>query len=589
MIKNLRVKGFTFQLFALTVLPLTLLLILITFASTALHHQAMRTLVGSRDLRAARAAASAIGEQISHKGALLESLASQVEHAPFLDGLISQNAHLDKSFEAGVALFSPDGDLLSASQPAYWSSPSGQDALITLIAAARSELTFAPLFPLPTSGEALLGTAFPTSRGVVVAGAFSPQTLVSPALSGSFDGQHPSIAIYDRGFNPIYELGSHPLEDEPSVQSIVAAALAGEAGITFSTGDHSEQVIAYAPIQPLGWALVIQEPWQAITSPLLRTTQTAPLVLVPALLLALVALAFGARQIVQPLQTLAASAQELGRGRFQAIQEPVGGISEIRHLQDELVSMSQKVQEAQIGLHSYIGAITTAQEEERRRLARELHDDTLQALIALNQRIQLAQLSRQASPSGAQALQKAKPLNNMRPPDNVEALEEDQAIKDLQALTESTIANLRRLTRGLRPIYLEDLGLSASLQILAEENSRPPNPPIAFSCRGEARRLSPEVELALYRITQEALSNIARHARASQASINLAFTSTAVSIEISDNGIGFTPPDSPAVFARTGHFGLLGLYERAELIGASIDLRSEPGQGAWLKVLLPAG
>src|SRR5512142_2612003 len=136
-----------------------------------------------------------------------------------------------------------------------------------------------------------------------------------------------------------------------------------------------------------------QEVARTASDPALELTLVAPLVLIPPLLFAVAALWFGARQIVRPLQQLELKAGALAGGDFQSIQEPVGGIPEVMHLQNELAEMSRKVQAAQEGLRDYIGAITAAQEEERMRLARELHDDTIQAVIALKQRVQLAERS----------------------------------------------------------------------------------------------------------------------------------------------------------------------------------------------------
>ncbi|MCE1254309.1 MAG: histidine kinase, partial [Anaerolineae bacterium] len=103
-------------------------------------------------------------------------------------------------------------------------------------------------------------------------------------------------------------------------------------------------------------------------------------------MLAVIALWFGARRIVQPLQTLEKKASELAQGNFASIHQPVGGIKEIRNLQYELIEMADNLKSARQSLHYYIGAITNSVENERRSLARELHDDTIQSLIALKQR-----------------------------------------------------------------------------------------------------------------------------------------------------------------------------------------------------------
>jgi signal transduction histidine kinase len=289
-------------------------------------------------------------------------------------------------------------------------------------------------------------------------------------------------------------------------------------------------------------------------------TQMAPLVLVPAFLLALIALWFGARQIVQPLQKLESKAAALAWGDFNAIGQSVGGISEVRHLQMELAEMARKVQAAQEGLHDYIGAITAAQEEERMRLARELHDDTIQAVIALKQRVQLA--------------------NKL-----VKTESTHQALKELENLAEKTVENLRRLTRALRPIYLEDLGLVTALGMLANETNQTNRLEVEFQVSGNERRLSREVELALYRIAQEALNNVIHHANADRARLQISFDKE-ITLEVTDNGTGFTVPKSPTEFAPKGHFGLLGMRERADLIGARLDVQSEAGKGTKLSVRL---
>jgi signal transduction histidine kinase len=274
---------------------------------------------------------------------------------------------------------------------------------------------------------------------------------------------------------------------------------------------------------------------------------------------------FSSRNIVRPLQALEARAVELGWGNYQAIEDPVGGIGEIHNLQTELIHMSHKVRTAQEGLRDYIGAITLGQEDERRRLARELHDDTLQSLIALNQRLQLFQLSLQDDPQTTQ---------------------HNETLIQLQNLAEQTIQDLRRITRAMRPIYLEDLGLVAALEMLTRETEQGHRMAVGFKRIGTEIRLLPEAELALYRIAQEALNNTIKHADADQANVKILFEPGLITLEISDEGIGFDVPESPAAFAPGGHFGLLGLYERAEMIGATLRIISRPGAGSQIIVTL---
>jgi signal transduction histidine kinase len=302
-----------------------------------------------------------------------------------------------------------------------------------------------------------------------------------------------------------------------------------------------------------------EEAWKVATDPALEFTLVAPLVLIPPLLFAVGALWFATKQIIEPLQDLESKAAALAWGDFEAIQEPVGGISEVQHLQMELTEMSRKVKAAQEGLHDYIGAITSAQEEERARLARELHDDTIQAVIALKQRVQLAQKS-------------------------VKDRSGNQSLKELETLAEQTIENLRRLTRALRPIYLEDLGLVTALEMLARETGQNHQLVLNFQKTGQERRIGYEVELSLYRIAQEALNNVVKHSKATHADLRIAFERSGIQMEVSDNGSGFIVPNSLTEFVHSGHFGLLGVHERADLVGAQLKIESGMERGTKLIV-----
>ncbi len=119
------------------------------------------------------------------------------------------------------------------------------------------------------------------------------------------------------------EIGENEPKEDLGEHTGVAEALRGESGTTYVQSGNSEHVIAFSPIPTTGWALVFEEPWDAVTNPILNTTQLAPLILVPILLLAIIALWFGIRQIVQPLQALDSRAAELAWGNYHSIEEPL--------------------------------------------------------------------------------------------------------------------------------------------------------------------------------------------------------------------------------------------------------------------------
>ncbi len=567
---KLPAAGLVFQLFAIILLPLTLLLVAITFGSISIHNQAMRSLVGERDQRAVLIAATALSTQIDSRVRELESLSMLLSVNP-PQGLttISSLGSLAPDFDAGVVIFDPQGKLLAPKgDETYWATWMGDQSVwqkvYQSLAANHGRLM---VYPYPASGT-LYGMLSASAGGQeMVVGAFSIPSMVESTLTDLLSRAGPlSVLLVGADHQILYTMGN--VSDQSANHPGVTQALQGQSGTTYVRVGNDEHVTAYSPVAAAGWALVTEESWQAVVNPTLRSSLIAPLVLVPAVVIMLLALYLGASQVVNPLRRLESKAATLANGDFKTIREPVGGIAEIQHLQSELARMAEKVREAQRSLHGYIGAITTAQEDERRRLARELHDDTLQALIALKQRVQLAQLEMQPASTPA-------PLHSPE-------------MAEIAALTEQTIENLRRLTRALRPLYLEDLGLVPALEMLARETGQAGGQNVEFKRLGTEKRLEPAIELAFYRMAQEALANISRHAHAQHASVQVIYSPASVVLRVEDDGLGFSLPSSPAEYAANGHYGLLGLYERSDLIGASLEIRTSAGQGTCIIITLPA-
>lgn len=160
------------------------------------------------------------------------------------------------------------------------------------------------------------------------------------------------------------------------------------------------------------------------------------------------------------------------------------------------------------------------------------------------------------------------------------------AIDELLAMTRGTMQAVRRYSRDLRPSVLDDLGLVAAIEMVVEEASQQLPEGAYLEVTGKPRRLDGPVELALFRIAQEALRNVEKHSGAGSARVELEFGGSTVRLSVADDGQGFTVAKSPELL-RSGKLGLLGMRERAELIGAEFDIQSEPGRGTRVTVLAP--
>jgi signal transduction histidine kinase len=197
--------------------------------------------------------------------------------------------------------------------------------------------------------------------------------------------------------------------------------------------------------------------------------------------------------------------------------------------------------------------------EERARIARDLHDETIQALVAIGRQLDLLGL------------------------DLADVERARERLDTLHSLVDRTREGLSRLSRNLRPRVLEDLGLVAALKGLAAEMTSL-GTATQVELIGDPRRFSPSIEYAVYRVAQEALSNVARHAGTGEASVQLALGDDALTLTVSDRGLGFVLRG--ADHEGTTH-GLTSMRDRANEIGADLQVHTAPGEGTTVRLAVP--
>ncbi len=233
----------------------------------------------------------------------------------------------------------------------------------------------------------------------------------------------------------------------------------------------------------------------------------------------------------------------------------------------ENASLWSELQEKERLRTELLAKAIRAQEDERRRIARELHDETGQSLNAMVFGLKAAETALADDPAQAR-----------------------EVVARLKSAAGETVRELQTIIYDLRPSLLDDLGLTPALRWYAETRLEKEGVRIIWNTNGTERRLPPEVETALFRIGQEAITNIAKYAGASEVRIDLAFSENHVILEISDNGAGFGLErllDCPLKNGRG--LGLLGMRERAELLHGKFEVASASASGTRIRVDLPIG
>jgi two-component system sensor histidine kinase UhpB len=268
------------------------------------------------------------------------------------------------------------------------------------------------------------------------------------------------------------------------------------------------------------------------------------------------------RAALVPIRDLSSAVEAVSRGDFgaraprSAVRDPQidAFIDTFNRVLEDVQAYRQRVSELS-------SQIISAQEEERKRIARELHDETAQSLTSLLVRLRIAE--------------------------RAVTFEEARAgIAHAREVTARALDEVRNLALDLRPSALDDLGLVPALNWYTDHYQRERDVSVELSADVDFEpRLPPEVEVVAYRVVQEALTNIGKHSRANYVSVTLTREPDALSVAVSDDGVGFDA--SAGAVQRDGGLGLFGMRERLALVGGTLHIDSRPGCGVRLRARIP--
>ena len=343
-------------------------------------------------------------------------------------------------------------------------------------------------------------------------------------------------------------------------------------------GDH---VAAVVPVSNSDFTMVLEQPIDVALALPLRLRRDLFLWSGVGFLGALLVAWVTTRSVVKPTEELTAAARRMAGGNLDS-PVAVSAHAEVGILAESLESMrlqtqaahaalaeakadlEQRVEDRTARLGVLLDALITAQEDERHRIARELHDETAQTIGALT----IA-------------------LDRTRGNLNGDSTDARQHLAQAKDIATRLLAETRRLILDLRPMLLDDMGLTAAIRWYADTRLGGASIATEFAVDAPETRFPSHIETALFRIAQEAINNIAKHSGATRVHIDLSFLGPSARMVISDNGGGFDPQDLLRQPGPDGGFGLAGMRERVSLLAGKFDLRSETEQGTVLEVEVP--
>jgi len=330
-------------------------------------------------------------------------------------------------------------------------------------------------------------------------------------------------------------------------------------------------VLAFVPLATVRWGVVVRQSEDEAFKPIRDLRQNLIFAGLGLVGVASVLITVTTRQVIGRISLLTGASNRIARGDLVTPIPRMSG--------DELGTLAQTLDDMRSRLHSLheevrrkdeargelLRGILTIQEEERRRIARELHDETSQVLASLAANLQA--------------------LSSVIPSSNEKAL---ALVKKTQALSVRILDEIHRLIYELRPSLLDDMGLVPAARWLVENTLQPAGIRVQFRTGGQPRRLPAHVEASLYRIMQEAVNNIVRHAHAKHVELGVHFREGVVAVHIRDDGRGFDVEEAINAKDRPRGLGLMGMQERAAQVGGTLSMRSRPdGGGTDIDITIP--
>ncbi|MBF8268142.1 MAG: Histidine kinase [Dehalococcoidia bacterium] len=370
-------------------------------------------------------------------------------------------------------------------------------------------------------------------------------------------------------------------EDEEHLRLLSEFLSQGTPGVSVHSMPGGDHVVAFAPLETMGGGVIVEEQKDVALAVPQRLRGMLLIFGSSALILASLGAWLYIRRVVQPLKAMTEATTSIAQGQMDspiviARSDEIGELGRsFESMRRQLLvareegtrweqEMEERVRLRTAQVHQLTGNIISAQEEERKRLARELHDGAAQAMATL----MLSLTALEQSLPATQEMELSRQLA------------ERASSYSLQTLHE-----LRRMIQDLRPAALDDMGLVAGVRWYATAHLEEAGIRVQFHSPGDVPALDSAVETAIFRILQEAINNAAHHARAHNVTVTLDFTPYALRATVEDDGIGFDVGEARA----HGGLGIVGMEERADLVGGRLTLHSRPGGGTRVELEVPLG
>jgi signal transduction histidine kinase len=434
-----------------------------------------------------------------------------------------------------------------------------------------------------STGEVAVSIVVPlrddAGRPIGVLGADISLKQLQEALANIDAAKRATVIVTDRHGLVLVHPNYRDVYQETSLADLppVAAALQGQAGTLeyMNPQDRRRWLAAYRPMQKTGWLVIVAHPLSSVDSLMQGTWLRGLASLGVVTLLAVAISLLSARTITRPLDQLTTAARAIARGdldqrvhvRTHDELEKLAGafnfmsqslaqnITDLAEAKEELSRKAAQLQEL-------LAHTVHVQEEDRRRIAMDIHDGVTQLLVGALYQVQTAQAILAANPAQATV-----------------------CLQDAQRLLNESVAEMRRAIFDLRPHILDHLGLVPALQHYIQDYHQHGEVPCSLEVIGAPVRLPDDREMGIYRIVQEALQNVARHAQASTAWVRIEFAPTQVQVTVRDDGTGFEQDEIKA--SQKTSLGLIDIRERAQSIGGQLEIESAPGQGTRVRLTLP--